>query len=284
MINQTRPIDKKFLLPCDIAGKVQKISYPSQDFTIGQEIEKTAYVYLPYGYDVEQDKRYDIFYFMHGWTGNATELFYINNGQIKNLLDHMIATKMIPPMIVVAATFDAENKAQSFSRSVEELEVFHKDFREYLMPYVESHYRTYAKSIMLKDLSATRKHRAFGGFSLGAVTTWYQLIHNLDYIKYYLPMAGDCWQLCMYGGLYQTKQTVDFLEQLLKVQLPVQIMAMVGTEDAVFEQVDRQMKMMQKHPIFSPPTFSYWYKIQGKHDFNAVAEYIYNALPQFFAP
>ena len=34
-----------------------------------------------------------------------------------------------------------------------------------------------------EGLQASREHRAFGGFSLGAVTTWYQFIYNLDYIK-----------------------------------------------------------------------------------------------------
>ena len=55
----------------------------------------------------------------------------------------------------------------------------------------------------------------FGGFSLGAVTTWYQFIHNLDYIKYFVPMSGDCWIMGTYGGLYQPVETVDYLEQVV---------------------------------------------------------------------
>jgi hypothetical protein len=30
----------------------------------------------------------------------------------------------------------------------------------------------------------SREHRAFGGFSLGSVTTWHQFIFNNDIIKY----------------------------------------------------------------------------------------------------
>lgn len=47
----------------------QVISY---DYTSDSrnEITKTAYVYLPYGYD--ETKQYDILYLMHGWTMTAT--------------------------------------------------------------------------------------------------------------------------------------------------------------------------------------------------------------------
>ena len=116
-------------------------------------------------------------------------------------------------MIVVCATFDAQNQSQGFSRSVEELSVFHRDLRENLIPYVESHYHTYAEDVTEEGLRASREHRAFGGFSLGAVTTWYQFIYNLDYIKYFVPMSGDCWIMGTYGGLYQPVETVDYLEQ-----------------------------------------------------------------------
>lgn len=83
------------------------------------------------------------------------------------MLDHRIENGDIPPLIVVCATFDAQNRAQSFSRSVEELSVFHRDLRENLIPFVESRYRTDAQDVTEAGLRASRAHRAFGGFSLG---------------------------------------------------------------------------------------------------------------------
>ena len=59
-------------------GKVLEIRYESRDYTSEDEsaIQKTAYVYLPYGYDEEDlDTRYDILYLMHGWTMTAGDFF-----------------------------------------------------------------------------------------------------------------------------------------------------------------------------------------------------------------
>ena len=127
-----------------------------------------------------------------------------------NILDNMIASGDIPPVIVVSATFDAENQPQSFSRSVEELSVFHNDLRENLMPYIEERFHTYAEDVTEEGFEASREHRAFGGFSLGAVTTWYQFIYNLDYIKNFVPMSGDCWIIRTYGGRDYPVETVDY--------------------------------------------------------------------------
>lgn len=66
---------------------------------------------------------------MHGWTGIAGELFTIGNGFIKNMFDVMIEKGDIQPLIIVAATFDNDNAPQDFSRSVDELGIFHHDFR-----------------------------------------------------------------------------------------------------------------------------------------------------------
>lgn len=85
---------------------------------------------------------------MHGWTGHAGDFFQYSN--ILNILDNIICNNDINSLIVVSATFDADNKGQNWSRSVEELEPFHMDFENALMPYIESHYSTYAKSTSKK--------------------------------------------------------------------------------------------------------------------------------------
>lgn len=77
----------------------------------------------------------------------AGDFFNESESGIVPMLDHMIENGDIPPLIVVCATFDAQNQSQSFYRSVEELSVFHNDLRENLMPYIESRYHTYAEDI-----------------------------------------------------------------------------------------------------------------------------------------
>ena len=138
-------------------GQVSEIRYGSRDYTADDEpaIEKTAYIYLPYGYDEDDSEtRYDILYLMHGWTMTAGDFFQDPQSGIVNMLDHMIQSGDIPPVIVVCATFDAQNQPQNFSRSVEELSVFHRDLRENLIPAVESRFHTYAATAGLWELTA----------------------------------------------------------------------------------------------------------------------------------
>ena len=259
-------------------GKLEKIEYDTIDYTNNQKITKQAVVYLPYGYD--ENKQYNIYYLMHGWTGHAGDFFEYSN--IINILDNMIENKDIEPLIVVGATFDAENTGQDWGRSVEELEPFTKDFENALMPYVESHYSTYAKSTSKEDLIASRNHRAFGGFSLGGVTTWYVFKNSLNYVKYFLPMSGDAWYVGTFGGLYYPKETVDEIEKIVKnSDKDYFIAAYLGTRDARYDQVNNQMVEMLKRDIFKN-TFVYYQVKDADHDMNATDIDMYNGLQLFF--
>lgn len=145
----------------DQPGQVIQVTYESQDYTMDDTpITKPALVYLPYGYDEnDTDTRYDILYLMHGWTMTANDFLGEGRSNLVNILDNLIASGDIPPVIVVSATFDAENQAQSFSRSVEELSVFHNDLRENLMTYIESRFHTYAEDVTEEGFEASREHR-----------------------------------------------------------------------------------------------------------------------------
>lgn len=271
------------------AGQVIEITYASRDYTDDSQpvIQKTAYVYLPYGYDeADLDRRYDILYLMHGWTMTAGDFFNESGSGIVSMLDHMIENGDIPPLIVVCATFDVQNQSQSFSRSVEGLSVFHNDLRENLMPYVESHYHTYAEDVTPEAFQASRAHRAFGGFSLGAVTTWYQFIYNLDYIQYFLPMSGDCWIMGTYGGRYYPVETVDYLENMLAEggygEDDFRIYQGIGTDDPIWDQTDSQIQEMFTRNAFTPENLHYAIIEGGRHDIDACERYIYYALQDFF--
>lgn len=101
---------------------------------------------------------------MHGWTMTAGDFFQSSQNDIVNMLDNMIEKGDIPPVIVVCVTFDAQNQSQSFSRSVDELSVFHQDLRDNLIPAIESQFHTYALDVTEEGIQASRNHRAFGGF------------------------------------------------------------------------------------------------------------------------
>lgn len=282
-------VPEEYFSESDHGGQAAEVTYDSRDYTDASEpaIQKTAYVYLPYGYDeADQETRYDILYLMHGWTMTAGDFFDETGSGIVPMLDHMIENGDIPPIIVVCATFDAENQSQSFSRSVEELSVFHNDLRENLMPYIESHYHTYAENTTPEAFQASRAHRAFGGFSLGAVTTWYQFIYNLDYIQYFLPMSGDCWIMGTYGGRYYPVETVDYLENMLAEggygEDDFRIYQGIGTDDPIWGQTDSQIQEMFTRSTFTPENLHYAIIQGGRHDMDACERYIYHALQDFF--
>ena len=282
-------VPEEYFAPADQAGQVVEITYDSRDYTAASEpaIQKTVYVYLPYGYDeTDADTRYNILYLMHGWTMTAGDFFNTAQSGIVPMLDHMIENGDIPPMIVVCATFDEQNQSQGFSRSVEELSVFHRDLRENLIPHVESRYHTYADDVTEEGLQASREHRAFGGFSLGAVTTWYQFIYNLDYIKYFVPMSGDCWIMGTYGGLYQPVETVDYLEQVVADggwdTDDFYIYQGIGTDDPIWDRTDSQIQEMLGRDLFTAENLHYAVIEGGRHDIDACERYLHHALQRFF--
>jgi len=270
--------------PSEHPGNVTRLDYESRDFVRdGAAITKTAYVYTPYGYDGEADTRYDIVYLMHGWGGRAGEYFSFT--PTKNMLDRMIEAGDIAPMIFVSASFYNDNSDRDFSSSIEEFREFHRDFEEFLMPAVEGTYRTYAESTSDEDLRASRDHRAFGGFSLGSVTTWLEFCYDADYIRYFLPMSGSCWYYGTYGD-FRFRDNVDFLESLVKDrdldERGYFIYHAVGTEDAVKSQSIDMAEEMLSRGTFPPEHYVFYQKDGGYHDFDAVREYLYNALPLFF--
>ena len=59
----------------------------------------------------------------------------------------------------------------------------------------------------------------------------------------------------------------------------------VGTEDVRIDQTHNQALAMAKlTDTFNSTNFSYHMKEGGRHDFNAVWEFIYNAFPFFYPP
>ncbi len=266
-------------------GTVTRLDYESRDYVRDSApITKTAYVYTPYGYDEnDTETRYNILYLMHGWGGRAGEYFEFT--ETKNVFDNLIAKGDIPPIIIVSATFYNANSDTDFSSSIEEFRAFHLDFENHLMPAVEGQYHTWAASTSDEDLKASRDHRAFGGFSLGSVTTWLEFCHDTDYIRYFLPMSGSSWYYGTYGD-FQIEKNVDFIEQLVRDndldERGYFIYHAVGTNDAVKSQSIDMADEMLTREIFTPEHYVFYLKDGGYHDFNAVQEYLYNALPLFF--
>ena len=269
-----------------LAGHVETFTYQTKDYTLDtpEPITKTALVYLPAGYDADDTQTYNIIYWLHGWEMTNNEFFRLGDDGTVHLLDHLIASGEMPPTIVVSLTFDRDNQAQTFERSVEEVNVFAQEVRRDLIPALESEYRTYAESTASADLIASRQHRAFSGFSLGAVATWDQFIHNLDLFQYFLPISADCWALGQNGGGTQTVATVDLLQDTANIApYTFHIIQTNGTRDLFYEPIQAQIREMAARPLtFNTSNLTYLLKTDGEHDMIAIWEMVYNGFPRLF--
>ena len=120
---------------------------------------------------------------MHGGGENENTIFG-SDVELDLILDNMIMNGDLEPMIVVTPTFNGGNcTAQNF----------YNELRKDVIPFVEGKYSTYAESTSEADIAASRKHRAYGGFSMGAVSTWAVMANCLDLVAYYMPLSGDHW-------------------------------------------------------------------------------------------
>lgn len=257
-----------YLNPCAQSGRVVKEYYN------GIRGNKALNVYLPYGYD--ENKKYNIFYLMHGGGENENTIFG-NDVNLQYILDNMIMNGELEPMIVVTPTFNGNGS---------EAQNFYEEFRASVIPFVEGKYSTYAKSTSAADIAASRRHRAYGGFSMGAVSTWNVFLNCLDICAYYMPLSGDLW----YGNSNQEKaQRIDKAISDSKLsKRDYFIFAATGSDDIAYPNIGPQIEAMRPSGYFDYTSdFSkgnlYFMVAPGlTHWWGYVRHYVYDALPYFF--
>ncbi|HNZ99605.1 alpha/beta hydrolase-fold protein, partial [Ruminococcus sp.] len=254
---------------CSQQGKVTKETYN------GIRGNKTLYVYTPYNYD--PSKKYNIFYLMHGGSENENTLFFQNDTMIQNMLDHMIMNGELEPLIVVTPTFNGNgSSAQNF----------YEELRQSVIPFVESKYSTYAENTTAEGMKASRMHRAYSGFSMGAVSTWAVFKNDLDIVGYFMPLSGDHWGPNSADG--KAQDLADAVHKFGFTPRQYFIFAATGTKDMAQPNIGPQIEAMKKldefrfTSDFSKGNF-YYFEAQGNdHWWGHVRHYVYNALPYFF--
>lgn len=248
-------------------GTINRFKYTTYTYDSKNEaVEKEANVYLPYGYD--EHTCYDIFYLMHGAGNDITS--YLESFSLKNILDHMIEDGLIRPMIVVLPTFYGGNGDTS---------MYHNELVNDLIPQLEARYSTFACDTTTQALRESRFHRAFGGFSMGGVTTWNIFYRALDYFSFFMPQSCGCWA----AGAEQVAdmvrksgyQTDDFF-----------VYAVTGSSDYAESNLTSWINDMKKYPdVFSDSeggNLAYTIYPGGTHELIYSKTYIYNILPLFF--
>ncbi len=187
-------VPNKYSMPYEgEKGTVELIKYTAADHIgDGESVEKKAYVYLPAGYD--ENSQYNVLYLMHGIGGSEREWgLGENNSKLKKILDNLMGEGSIQPFILV--TPNGRALANQHDDAVETFYSFGSERRNELIPYIESHYATYAEySEDGYDLSATRTHRAMAGLSMGGMQTI-----NIG--------IGECLDLFSYFGAFSAAPT-----------------------------------------------------------------------------
>lgn len=159
-------------------GNVAKVWYDSP--TLGMARRMT--VYTPAGYDAAGDKRYPVLYLLHGMGGD--EDAWGELGRATVILDNMIASGRIEPMIVVMPNGNAtlaaapgENGRGLYTPKGEDSRAeagkFENSFQE-IVDYIDSNYLTYAE----------KSGRAIAGLSMGGGHTWRISMQNPDMFDY----------------------------------------------------------------------------------------------------
>ncbi len=185
--NTFEEMDRDYITGVTQRGKTVLFTYDAKTED-GQDYVKRALVYVPYGYDPEDtEKQYNVLYLMHGHGGGYTT-FFKGAGSFSTMqfvLDAMIEKGRIEPMFVVTPTYNVPGKEEGWSAGN-----FWYELNNYLIPAFESAYNTYAEDVTPEGIRASRTHRAYSGFSMGAVSCWATFEHSMDQIAYYMPCCG----------------------------------------------------------------------------------------------
>ena len=107
---------------------------------------RTAWVYVPAGYDTHPERRYPVLYLQHG--GGEDETGWTKQGRTGAILDNLIAEGKAVPMLVVMDYGQAGD--------------FAKILLEETIPMIDKRFRTVANA----------KHRAMAGLSFGGGQSW----------------------------------------------------------------------------------------------------------------
>ena len=275
-------------LPAEQAGTLERLDYQTyESFSYeerSQPLQKTAWVYVPYGYDA--GRRYDVLYLSHGGWSNETTLMGTPGDEhaFKHVVDHAIQDGLIEPLLVVLLTYNNTSGEDSgdYGLALRLTDNYHNELVGDLMPAVESRWSTYADEMTPDGFAASRDHRGFAGFSMGSVNTWHTFQYCLDYFRWFMPMSGSGgadgatmaeWVADQGHGaddffVYSMSGSDDFACQGIRAQID----SMVDDGGGTFLRADS----------LEDGNVAFRMRDGYSHDGNAANEYTYNGMRLFF--
>ena len=266
-----------------LEGTIQELTY--EQAYEGVTYEKEALVYVPASYTPGVPA--NIVYLTHGWWGTADGLAE----GVAPVVDQLTSAGSIAPMIVVFATYypDRSFATEDYEDDYALNRFFATTEIDTLIKTVESHYTTFARGDTSDEsLRASRRHRAFGGFSMGATTTWDVFALRPQYFYGYIPMAGESWigreedadsaqiaQLVTAGAERAHYGPQDF-----------RIFASVGSLDPALGDMSPQLAQMRAdYPdLMTDDSLQLWIDDGETHSMTSIANQVEHNLPLLFPP
>ena len=175
---QLDKIPEAYRVSVENGGTIEHITYQSKNYYgDGAVNEKKANVYLPAGYDKsDKSKKYKVLYLMHGIGGDENEWgMKDEKSLVKKMMDNLAEKGDIEPFIIVTPNGRSGSDPDP-NKTYLAFYKFGEELRNDLIPYMDSHYNTYAD----------RDHRAMAGLSMGGMQTInIGICECLDLISYF---------------------------------------------------------------------------------------------------
>ena len=264
-----------------LEGTIQEITY--EQAYEGVTYEKEALVYVPASYTPGVPA--NVLYLTHGWWGTADGLAE----GVAPIVDQLTSAGSIAPTIVVFATYypDRSFATDDYEDDYALNRFFATTEIDTLINAVESRYTTFARGDTSdQSLRASRRHRAFGGFSMGATTTWDVFTLRPQYFYGFMPMAGESWigreeeadspriaELVTAGVERAHYGPRDFL-----------ILASVGSEDpALWDMTPQIDELREDYPdLMTEDSLQMWIDEGESHSITSVGNQVEHNLPLLF--
>lgn len=282
--------------PARQKGRIETLTYTVH--RRGKTMTKRVQVYVPYGYKAKDKKvKYDVLYLMHGGGDNTTSFLTPprNWFALRDVLDHLIEEGRMRPILVVCPTFyddDQNIGANRMEDATAMTREFHTELQNDLIPVVETKYNTYLKGTDSLAVTRSRDHRAFGGFSMGALTTWYQLAYGVNAVRTYIPLSGDIWVYDAQGKKQDARTSAEWINGMLEKSPfahDFQVYGYTGTKDIAGNPMKAVVEALGQYaPLFRyrTPDANLYFAMRenGEHFYGHINEYLYLALPIIFKP
>jgi enterochelin esterase-like enzyme len=159
-------VDYSWQGPAKLQGKLSLETYASPGHLTPAD-ENTMVVYTPPNYDAARAQPYPTLYLSGG-----SEMAWSTQGVVANILDNLINTGQIQPLVVVMPNAQGYDESGLFA-------AYDRDVIERMFPFVEQRYH----------VSTSGMDRAFSGFSFGGMLTNTFALRHPEAFQYYGIMS-----------------------------------------------------------------------------------------------